>query len=268
MLIMEGKENKKYITLKEAAKISGYVPDYIGWLIREEKIEGIRIYNAASWQTTRESILKYKNRKKQKTVKPEKDYSKKLPEFIDLKEAAKISGYAPDYVGWLIRAKKIEGRKTYTGVSWQTTEEAIKNYQAAQRQNIINAAENTENAINDQSEKVLTPQSIEVRPQYIKIKKYMEIGYQYISGFKKNLKNLRSIKNRKILNTGWRFGLSALFVALFISGLILQGPILSAITGEKTEIVNFYTTVCEGQWENSQNEYLPDLGVLDCLRHC
>ena len=49
--------------------------------------------------------------------------------YISLKEAAKISGYAPDYIGWLIRKGKIRGRKVYSGFSWQTTEKALRNYQ-------------------------------------------------------------------------------------------------------------------------------------------
>jgi len=49
--------------------------------------------------------------------------------YISLKEAAKISGYAPDYIGWLIRNGKIKGRKVYSGFSWHTTPKALKDYQ-------------------------------------------------------------------------------------------------------------------------------------------
>ena len=49
--------------------------------------------------------------------------------YISLKQAAKISGYAPDYIGWLIRNGKIKGRKVYSDFSWQTTEKALRNYQ-------------------------------------------------------------------------------------------------------------------------------------------
>lgn len=48
--------------------------------------------------------------------------------FISLKEAAEISGYAPDYVGQLIRAGKITGKQVYTNVSWMTTKEAVLGY--------------------------------------------------------------------------------------------------------------------------------------------
>lgn len=48
--------------------------------------------------------------------------------YITLKEAAKISGYAPDYVGQLIRSGKILGKQVYCNVAWMTTEEALRQY--------------------------------------------------------------------------------------------------------------------------------------------
>ena len=39
-----------------------------------------------------------------------------------------ISGYAPDYVGQLIRSGKIIGKKVYSNTAWLTTEAAVKNY--------------------------------------------------------------------------------------------------------------------------------------------
>lgn len=48
--------------------------------------------------------------------------------FLTLKEAAKISGYSPDYVGQLIRQGKLEGKQVFKSVSWVTTEEALRAY--------------------------------------------------------------------------------------------------------------------------------------------
>lgn len=48
--------------------------------------------------------------------------------YISLKEAAELSGYAPDYVGQLIRAGKIPGRQVYSNIAWTTTEEAVLAY--------------------------------------------------------------------------------------------------------------------------------------------
>ena len=47
-------------------------------------------------------------------------------ELISLKEASKISGYHPDYLSYLIRKGKIEGKRI--GRDWFTTEKAIRTY--------------------------------------------------------------------------------------------------------------------------------------------
>jgi hypothetical protein len=52
-----------------------------------------------------------------------------IPEgHITLKDASKISGYAPDYVGQLIRKGKLYGKQIYINTAWVTTEQAIKEY--------------------------------------------------------------------------------------------------------------------------------------------
>jgi hypothetical protein len=52
-----------------------------------------------------------------------------VPEgHITLREASKISGYTPDYVGQLIRKGKLYGRQVYINVAWVTTEEALREY--------------------------------------------------------------------------------------------------------------------------------------------
>ncbi len=58
------KRHKKYITLKEAAQLSGYSPDYIGQLIRQGKISGKQIYFNVAWVTTEEEINRYLQEKK------------------------------------------------------------------------------------------------------------------------------------------------------------------------------------------------------------
>jgi hypothetical protein len=54
----------------------------------------------------------------------EKDPAK----FITLKEASKISGYSPDYLGQLIRKGKLSGKQVYLNVAWMTTEGALREY--------------------------------------------------------------------------------------------------------------------------------------------
>jgi predicted DNA-binding transcriptional regulator AlpA len=53
--------------------------------------------------------------------------------FISLKEAAKISGYSPDYVGQLIRKGKLPGKQVFLNVAWMTTEEALDEYIASNK---------------------------------------------------------------------------------------------------------------------------------------
>jgi hypothetical protein len=53
------KEGTRYITLKEASKISGYTPDYLGQLIRKGKLPGKQIYLNVAWVTTEDALEEY-----------------------------------------------------------------------------------------------------------------------------------------------------------------------------------------------------------------
>ena len=66
-------DDTEYITLKEAALISGYAPDYIGQLIRRGKIPGKQVYANVAWVTTKEAISAYQNGKTQAESIPELD---------------------------------------------------------------------------------------------------------------------------------------------------------------------------------------------------
>jgi hypothetical protein len=50
--------------------------------------------------------------------------------YITLKEASERFGYAPDYIGQLIRKGKIEGKQVHANVAWMTTAEAMEEYLA------------------------------------------------------------------------------------------------------------------------------------------
>ena len=54
---------KKYISLKEAAKISGYSADYIGQLIRAGKLPGRQVYVNVAWMTTEDAVREYMHRR-------------------------------------------------------------------------------------------------------------------------------------------------------------------------------------------------------------
>ena len=56
-------------------------------------------------------------------------------QLISLKEAAKLSGYTPDYIGQLIRAGKIPGKQVYCNIAWMTTAEAVMEYKNKGQQN-------------------------------------------------------------------------------------------------------------------------------------
>ena len=56
---MDSKDKKKYITLKEAAKISGYSADYVGQLIRKGKLPGKQVYYNIAWLTTEKAVKEY-----------------------------------------------------------------------------------------------------------------------------------------------------------------------------------------------------------------
>lgn len=57
-------------------------------------------------------------------------HEKQQEGYITLKEASERFGYAPDYIGQLIRKGKIEGKQVYANVAWMTTEEAMEAYKA------------------------------------------------------------------------------------------------------------------------------------------
>ena len=55
-------DSKQLISLKEAAKISGYSSDYVGQLIRSGKLEGKQVFSNVAWMTTEEAVQKYLRR--------------------------------------------------------------------------------------------------------------------------------------------------------------------------------------------------------------
>jgi hypothetical protein len=52
-------KNNDFITLKEAAKISGYSADYLGQLIRSGKLPGKQVFSNVSWVTTEDALIEY-----------------------------------------------------------------------------------------------------------------------------------------------------------------------------------------------------------------
>ena len=50
---------EKYISLKEAAELSGYSADYVGQLIRQGKLPGKQVFLNVAWMTTKEALEEY-----------------------------------------------------------------------------------------------------------------------------------------------------------------------------------------------------------------
>jgi predicted HTH domain antitoxin len=59
---MVSSDKNKLISLKEAAKITGYSSDYIGQLIRSGKIPGKQVYANIQWMTSADAIKDYRKK--------------------------------------------------------------------------------------------------------------------------------------------------------------------------------------------------------------
>ncbi|MCP6719145.1 MAG: helix-turn-helix domain-containing protein, partial [Patescibacteria group bacterium] len=223
---MIGIRSKKYLTLKEAAKIFGYSSDYIGYLIRKRKIRGKKIYNNAFWKITKKSIVDYCQGRKRKVKNLDT-----RDRYISLKEASIISGYNFDYIGYLIRKGEVKGRKVSNQISWLVRREEIKKYKLLKDKELLNKDNKKKSLIFD-------------------------------------ISNLRS----KTFNFSKRLTFATfIFVTLYlISGIaplnFLQGAI-GAIFIEEPKTVNFYSTlstsnpsVVEGGWQRPENaQGLPEV---------
>ena len=82
MLEQRRAKEKGYITLREAAQLSNYSPDYIGQLIRAGKIKGEQVYQSIAWVTTEDEINSYLLNKNRTTT----NSSKNLIFLSDLSE--------------------------------------------------------------------------------------------------------------------------------------------------------------------------------------
>jgi hypothetical protein len=61
---------EEYISLKEAAEMTGYSSDYIGQLIRAGKLPGKQVFTNVSWVTTRDAVLAYSQKDKRSAESP------------------------------------------------------------------------------------------------------------------------------------------------------------------------------------------------------
>jgi hypothetical protein len=79
---------KELISLKEAAKLSGYSADYVGQLIRAGKISGKQVFSSVAWMTTEEAVVEYVQKEKKGVTPEEKSVWESIrdriltPEFL------------------------------------------------------------------------------------------------------------------------------------------------------------------------------------------
>ncbi len=125
--------SSKKISSRDATMYFGYSSDHVAYLIRNGKINGKKIYTKEAWKVSKKELLNYLKEKNKidsrgglfSLFKTAKYFFKK---YLSLKEASVISGYDPDYIGYLIRQGKLRGKKFYSGASWVTTRDAVKSY--------------------------------------------------------------------------------------------------------------------------------------------
>ncbi len=62
-------KKSEYISLREAADLSGYSSDYVGQLIRSGKLPGKQVFANVAWMTTPEAVREYMESKGKSIVK-------------------------------------------------------------------------------------------------------------------------------------------------------------------------------------------------------
>jgi len=215
-------QNGKYISLREAAKMSGYAPDYVGFLIRKGKIQGKRVYTNVSWQVSVQSLTKYCKSQKSAIIES-RDFHLSKKKYLTLKEAAKFSGYSSDYVGYLIRSKKIAGKKIYSGISWLVNEEILRQYLESGIKK-----KDSRRKYSDKNRAVLLGDSL------LFVRKEISLWTRAVRAFLKSSK----------------YG-----TAFAILGIVISGALLVWAVTPKNPIqtIEIFPVQFDGDWQNSQN---------------
>ena len=91
------KDKNDFITLKEAAELTGYSSDYIGQLIRSGKLPGKQIYTNVSWMTTREALIQYSQKDRKDKTNPAA-----RPTFLERLQTPETLTTIYTIVGWIV----------------------------------------------------------------------------------------------------------------------------------------------------------------------
>ena len=86
-------QEESYISLKEAAELSGYSPDYIGQLIRAGKLSGKQIYSNVQWVTTEKEVKSYLDNKSGSNAKKDQRFDIGFLQNRALDDRSLLSAY-------------------------------------------------------------------------------------------------------------------------------------------------------------------------------
>ncbi len=106
------------ISLSEAAKLTGYTPEYLNLLSREGKLKAEKI--GRNWYTKIEWVNLF--------LAPISNKSNESS-LVTLSEAAGFTGYTPEYLNSLARSKKLKAIKI--GRNWHTKKEWLDSFLAS-----------------------------------------------------------------------------------------------------------------------------------------
>ncbi len=226
-----GNPEKTYLSLKQAEKKFGYSPSYLSYLLREKKITGKKVFTTVSWLVSAKSLADYCG--KLKNLEAQEKVLRLEKEELSLKEAAQATGYAPDYIGYLIRQKKVFGKKVQNGVSWLVSIDELKTYQ-----------EKVNQAIWEKS-----------RFAFLDREVASDIVSDIIPPIREKIRAARRkvsywIKMVRVFVTVTKYGTTVFFVGVIILGSILVWAINEK---EETQTIEIYSLGAQGDWQNSQN---------------
>ncbi len=90
-------KDKSFISLKDAAKMSGYSADYVGQLIRSGKITGKQVFSNVAWVTTEDAILEYLQKERKGKLTSESGTSR----VIDIIFSAEGLAWTYAIIAWV-----------------------------------------------------------------------------------------------------------------------------------------------------------------------
>ena len=130
----QSKNKSDFISLSEAAKLTGYTPEYLNSLSRKGKFQAKKI--GRNWYTKNEwveAFLKSSPKESEEGT------------LMTLSEAAKLIGYTPEYLNLRARQGKLKAEKI--GRNWHTKKEWVDEFIAS-----VHDAPDEEKAVQENAE--------------------------------------------------------------------------------------------------------------------